>query len=233
MAFVDGDDYLKLETQISAQDDISITNVVWENTDMEVRFRDGEMAAMIAARDQDVLKYEEYLDTLAKTIVETINQVHRTGYGLDDQTNRSFFDPRFIDAEHISLSDDVLDQPNNIAASAPAGTPGDGSIAQLIADTFKYSRIMDGNTATIAEFYGGIVGRIGIATQESTNYKDNYSMLVQQIENQRQAVQGVSMDEEMINLVKFQNAYDAAARVITTMDQALETLIHNMGVVGR
>ena len=233
MAFVDGDDYLKLDTEITSNNGISTTNIVWEGTSMEVRFRDGEMAAMIAARDVDVLKYEGYLDSLAKTIVESVNQVHRTGYGLDDQTGRDFFDSRYIDAEHISISGDVLDQPNCIGAAAAAGTPGDGSIAQQIADTMKYSRIMDNNTATISEFYGGIVGRIGIATQEATNYKDNYGMLVQQIENQRQSVQGVSMDEEMINLVKFQNAYDAAARVITTMDQALETLIHNTGVVGR
>jgi flagellar hook-associated protein 1 FlgK len=56
---------------------------------------------------------------------------------------------------------------------------------------------------------------------------------VQQIENSRQSVQGVSLDEEMANLVKYQHAYEAAARVITVMDEALSTLITRTGIVGR
>jgi flagellar hook-associated protein 1 FlgK len=57
--------------------------------------------------------------------------------------------------------------------------------------------------------------------------------LVQQILNARESVQGVSLDEEMTNLVKFQHAYDAAARVITAMDEALDTVIFRMGITGR
>ena len=58
-------------------------------------------------------------------------------------------------------------------------------------------------------------------------------LLVHQIENARESVQGVSLDEEMTNLIRYQHAYDAAARVITAMDQALETVISKMGIVGR
>jgi flagellar hook-associated protein 1 FlgK len=57
--------------------------------------------------------------------------------------------------------------------------------------------------------------------------------MVQQVDNMRQSVQGVSLDEEMANMIKYQHAYDAAARVITTMDQALDTVINGMGIVGR
>ena len=68
---------------------------------------------------------------------------------------------------------------------------------------------------------------------ESISFRNNYELLVQQIEYSKESIQGVSLDEEMTNMVKFQQAYDAAARVITTMDQALDTVISGMGVVGR
>ena len=58
-------------------------------------------------------------------------------------------------------------------------------------------------------------------------------MLINQIENSRQSVQGVSLDEEMAEMVKMQHSYAAAAKLITYIDQALEEVIHGMGVVGQ
>ena len=83
------------------------------------------------------------------------------------------------------------------------------------------------------EFYNTIVGQVGIDTNKAIQLKESHTLLVEQIENARQSVQGVSLDEEMTQMIKYQHAFDAAARVITTIDQALETVIMNMGVVGR
>ena len=74
---------------------------------------------------------------------------------------------------------------------------------------------------------------MGIETNTAISFTNNIELLVHQIENARESVQGVSLDEEMTNLIRYQHAYDAAARVITAMDQALDTVINKMGIVGR
>ena len=83
------------------------------------------------------------------------------------------------------------------------------------------------------DYYNGIVGELGIETNTAISFTRNSELMVHQIENARESVQGVSLDEEMTNLIRFQHAYDAAARVITAMDEALDTVIGRMGIVGR
>jgi len=232
MAFVDGADFLKIGTKVVSGDGVTSTKIVWADTEVKIKFSNGEIKAMLDSRDSTIPYYQQMLDQLAAGIVENVNSVHQSGYGLDGQAGRNFFNPEFTDAAHIELDFDILLDPDHIAASISGG-PGDGSNALAVAQILSQTRVMSGNSTTIREFYGGIVGRLGIDASEAANYKDNYGLLVQQIENQRQSVQGVSMDEEMTNLVRFQNAYDAAARVITAMDEALDTMINGMGVVGR
>ena len=190
------------------------------------------MAAMFETRDKIIPRYQQAINELARGVVENVNAVHRLGYGLDELNDRDFFDAEYTDAAHIALDIEILTDVNHIGASLSGG-PGDGSNALAVAKALNQDRVMGNGSTTIREYYGGVVGRLGIESMESTNYKTNYALLVQQIENQKQSVQGVSLDEEMTNLVRFQNAYDAAARVITAMDQALDTLINGTGVVGR
>ena len=68
---------------------------------------------------------------------------------------------------------------------------------------------------------------------EANDVTETQTMLVEQLENHRQSVMGTSLDEELVNMIKFQHAYEAAARVITTMDEAIDTVINGMGIVGR
>ncbi|MBD3216659.1 MAG: flagellar hook-associated protein FlgK [candidate division Zixibacteria bacterium] len=232
MAFVDGAEFLEIGTDIKSEENTTTTKVIWASTDVEIKFSNGQMASLFQMRDQIIPEYQRAIDNLAQGIVENVNSVHRNGIDMDGVTGRDFFDPQYTDAEHISLDVAILENADHIAASLSGG-PGDGSNALAVAEILSQSRVMQDGSTTIREFYGSIVGGLGIESMEATNYKDNYGLLVRQIENQRQSVQGVSLDEEMTNLVRFQNAYEAAARVITAMDQALDTLINGTGVVGR
>jgi flagellar hook-associated protein 1 FlgK len=92
---------------------------------------------------------------------------------------------------------------------------------------------MEDSTTTMTDYYNGIIGKLGVETHEAQSFSENHELLVHQVLNARQSVQGVSLDEEMTNLVKYQHAYDAAARVITVMDEALDMVILKMGIVGR
>lgn len=232
MAFVEDDNYQRLGFEQSKDDEFALTEVVWESNKSAVKFNSGTFGSMITARDEMITKYQSELDELARGIVENVNALHTTGYTLDNTTGINFFDPTGITAGTIKLSSDLDGNPDMIAAASAADKPSDGSIAESISVLINSSRVMR-NATTIREFYAGMVGRLGSESQEAANNTENYGLLVEQIENQRQSVQGVSLDEEMTNLVKYQNAYDAAARVITAMDEALDTLINGTGIVGR
>ncbi len=234
MAFVDGANYLKIGTKVEYDgDNATTTKIVWAGSNTEIKFRNGEIKGMMDARDKMIPDYLNSLNELTRGIVENVNAIHRQGYGLDGNTDRDFFDPEFTTAAHIQINVEISDDPDLIAAATAPDAPANGLNAESISKMIFGDRVLSGGTTTIREYYGGMVGKLGIEAMEADSYKGNYGLLVQQIENQRQSVQGVSLDEEMTSLVKFQNAYDAAARVITAMDQALETLINNMGIVGR
>jgi flagellar hook-associated protein 1 FlgK len=86
---------------------------------------------------------------------------------------------------------------------------------------------------TSTDFYAGLVGKIGTASSQATEMSANQQLVVDQLTTQVEQTSGVSLDEEATDMIKFQHAYQAAARVITTMDEMLNTLINSTGLVGR
>jgi len=86
---------------------------------------------------------------------------------------------------------------------------------------------------TTTDFYAGLVGKIGTASAQSAEMSKNQQLVVDQLTTRVQEVSGVSLDEEATDMIRFQHAYQAAARVITTMDEMLNTLINGTGLVGR
>ena len=86
---------------------------------------------------------------------------------------------------------------------------------------------------TTSDFYAGLVGKIGTASSQSIEMAKNQQLVVDQLQQRVEETSGVSLDEEATDMVRFQHAYQAAARVITTMDEMLDTLINRTGQVGR
>lgn len=128
----------------------------------------------------------------------------------------------------------VADSDLVAAAGSPATGAADGNTAKAIAE-LKNQVITTGfpNSTTIDGFYSAIIGKVGIDAQEANNLLETKKYLVNQVENRRQSVSGVSIDDEMTEMIKYQHAYEAAARSITVMDQVLDKIINGMGVVGR
>ncbi|KFZ32206.1 hypothetical protein JS44_14845 [Anoxybacillus flavithermus] len=90
-----------------------------------------------------------------------------------------------------------------------------------------------GNTTTIQNFYESVIGQMAVNAQEAKRLSENSEVLRQSVDERRMAVSSVSLDEEMMNMMKFQHAYNASARMITMIDQMLDKIINNMGIVGR
>lgn len=228
MSLVDGVDYLQIETRTVTRNGGKATISVWQDTNFEIDFSGGEIFALEQLRDKTIPDMQSQLDTLARTIAEQVNQIHRGGVGATGSTNIDFFDAMNVSAATIALNTEVENDPNLIAASL-SGEPGDTRNAQAIAE-LRYERVMSAGSTTINEYYANMVGTLGIRTEEAETLKDNYGLLVTQLDNARQAVQGVSIDEEVTDMIRFQRAYEAAARVITFVDGALQTIISGMGV---
>lgn len=111
-------------------------------------------------------------------------------------------------------------------ASVKEGVPGDGSRALLISQLRQ--NLTTGGippTGTYEEFYRGIITQIGLDTQEAERLMENYEMQKQTLENRRQEVSGVSIDEELVKMIKYQQSYNAAARLFTTLNEMLDTII--------
>ncbi|HEX9062786.1 MAG TPA: flagellar basal body rod C-terminal domain-containing protein, partial [Clostridia bacterium] len=122
---------------------------------------------------------------------------------------------------------------NNIVASV-GGKNGDNTIALQIADLRSQALIgKTGRTVSIDDFYRQIIQDVGSTGNEAANISDNQNKLVQSADNNRQAIMGVSMDEEMSNMMKYKFAYDAASRALNVIDQMIETVVTRMGLVGR
>jgi flagellar hook-associated protein 1 len=194
------------------------------------------------------------LDKLAYTFGKLFNAVHEKGYGLNGETGVSFFDGLGQvkgAAKTIGLSADINDLAN-IAASTEKDKPGNGNNAINLANVGSMSLSADtvsligtANTIQISKLnlpltsgtvqtnYQGWIGKLGVDGEQANRMKNNSDVLRQSVEERRQSVSSVSLDEEMMNMIKFQHAYNAAARQITVVDEMLDKIINGMGIVGR
>ncbi len=131
------------------------------------------------------------------------------------------------DAGTIAVNDPIVENVKFIAASS-SGEIGDGNNAVEIAQ-LKDATLMDNESATIYDYYASTLGVLGVDKKESENLKKGQEVLITHIKNSIEDVSGVSLDEEAMNLLKFQHSYQAAARFLGVVDEMLDTLINEVG----
>ncbi|HHY37382.1 MAG TPA: flagellar hook-associated protein FlgK [Clostridia bacterium] len=198
------------------------------NTLVPVRVNGGETKAYLDMRKDYLPKIAEDLDALADALRSRVNEVHRAGYGLDGVSGRQFFADG-SGARDLRLHDDVALSPEKIAASL-SGAVGDGSNALSLA-AIRREAVCQG--ATPGDFYNSIVTGLGVAGHEAKRMSENQEVLRSHVLDQRSGANGVSLDEEMVEIIKSEHAYQAAARVVTSVDEMVSTIIDRMGLVGR
>lgn len=168
--------------------------------------------------------------------------------GSDSPSLDSFGFP-IVTAVSITLNSVLEQDVSRISTGANPGdgtvTVGDGTVAQSISslsvgwDALK-TQIDAGyfgspgqnpvEAYSFGDYYAANVAQMGVDVQQATRMKEGEDVLVTNISNQRESSSGVSLDEEMANLVKFQKSYSAAARMVTMMDDMLETIVKGMGI---
>lgn len=161
-----------------------------------------------------------------------VNEIQKLRAPLQDIA----FTPSFYPAGQISLSSDIVRDPSNIAAArgrdlggtGDYNTPNgaaDGSNALLIAAGLKQDKKMFGHEETVDNFYNALIAKLGTQARTAEDAAMRQKENLTQLGNFRQSVMGVNMDEEMSNMVQFQQSYQASARVINTMNEMVETLL--------
>lgn len=182
------------------------------------------------------------LDTLAREFATAFNAIHESGYPLSDASAKDattskavkFFDTTDgttdITAANIKIND-VMSDFNNIAASDGKNEEGNGNLAIQLSN-LKTTAIAGLNGASAAKFYESMVADVGTQGEKSVRMEYNSGTIQLTISNNRDSITSVSLDEEMTDMIRFQQAYNASARMMTTIDETLEKIINGMGRVG-
>jgi flagellar hook-associated protein 1 len=154
-----------------------------------------------------------------------LNSLHRSGFDRDGTAGGDFFSGTLA-GNDFAVDAAIAADSNKIAASGTAaGAPGDNSNAIDIAE-LQNALMMNANTTTFDNYYNSMVSDVGNKVKQAGMSHDHHIAMASHLENYRESISGVSLDEEMISLVQFQLGYDAAAKLIGTTDEMLQTLIN-------
>ena len=197
-------------------------------SDITATVTGGSLAGVKQARDVDLAQVATQFDSFIFDVGTALNTQHAAGVGLDGQSGRILFDLPSTSVgagQLISVSADVAGQPANIAAASDsAALPGDSSNAVLLSQLSSSPVV--GGTQSPADAYGALVGTVGTLRAASQSDVSLRQGILQQATAARESISGVSMDEEMVNLQKYQEAYQANGKLLTVVNGLLQDLLN-------
>ncbi|HHT46208.1 MAG TPA: flagellar hook-associated protein FlgK [Firmicutes bacterium] len=233
---------LEIKEKIGAEGEDNRISIV-NGLGTEISVLAGEIAGVLDSYNDVIPKYQDGLDKLVFKLVEKVNDLHRGGYGLVGSNEVNFF-VKIDDVKgavtHFEVNPDILNSNeglNFIAAASADESPGNGENALALAK-LRERLVMneageeageDKGTATFHDFYRGLIADLGVEGREAERMFLSTSAVAENMMRQQEAVSGVSLDDEMLNLVQYQHAYNAAARFMNTLDQMLSVLFSEIG----
>ena len=191
----------------------------------------GKLAGIREARDVDATAVMGKLDQLAYDVGNAVNAQHALGYGQDGVSGRNLFSVSTTvsgAASSLALDAGIVGHPEYVAASGTAaGGAGDSTNATALSQ-LSDTNVTSGGTRTAVQAYSDIVGDVGLRKQAADSDAQTRDAMKAQVSQMRESTSGVNLDEEMVNLTKFQRAYQAASKVLTTADQMLSDLMSSL-----
>lgn len=217
------------QTETTSGDVRIYRNTAGQLEDITGLMTTGVIGGTISARDGALADAQNQLDQLASDVATAYNAQHSAGFGLDGTTGRNLFGtPATVAgaAANFSVSSDVAGQPDFLAGATEAtNLPSDNRNAIALLGV-RDRAIAMGGTASAQQAFSAMVADAGTAAQGASTQAAQAGAVLGQIDALREAASGVSTDEEMISLMKFQRAYSASLRVIETADQMLQELLN-------
>jgi len=200
-------------------------------TNITAQLTGGRLAGIKEARDGDLFDVSARFDQFIFDVATAINDQHQLGVGLDGVGLRNIFDvgPTSEDAARlIRVSADVAGHPEALAAASTADALPGGSDNALLLGNLLSSVVMTGGR-TPAQAYGDLVGDVGTRRASSRADVELRLSVVQQAQTARDSTSGVSLDDEMVAIERYQRAYQAASRLLTVVDDLLSDLMSRVG----
>lgn len=182
----------------------------------------GAIQGTMEARDGALATLRSEVETLASALITEVNAIHSGGYGLAGTTGLRFFTG--TNAATIAVNDALLADPNAIQASAVSGATGNNEVILQLAQLGN-ARIAALGSQTFGNAYGQTVAKLGQSLSSVSTQIDNQTNVDELLKRQRDSFSGVSLDEEMTDLIKFQKAFEASARLVSIVDEMLDTVI--------
>lgn len=212
------------------------------------KIKGGSLGAILRTRQDEIIGLEKQVDELAHGLVLATNAIHRRGFAnhpvpVDAQgnpvpnaaakpvTGLNFFkEPLDLKraAEYIQLDDAIEEDVNNIATALEANKPGDNRVALAISK-LQHEKVLGGGTTTFEEQYLKGVGNIGLQAGKSKIDEEQAHGILAQAKSFKERLAGVSLDEEAANMIRYQNAYEASAKVIRASDEMFKAVL---GLIG-
>jgi flagellar hook-associated protein FlgK len=187
----------------------------------------GKLQGLIDSYTVDYPQVFQSLDHMSQTLAVNFNAAYAATEGGSAVTGGFF---QGTTAATIKVNGSLTG--SNVTSNLTGSPSGDNTGAQNMANVIaanSYDVDSSGSSTTLKGYLQGLIGQIGVNSQSAQQFSNNSNTLLQAAQNRQSSVSGVSMDEELTNLIQYQHTYGAAAKVITTIDTLLNTLINQMG----
>jgi flagellar hook-associated protein 1 len=208
------------------------------------KVKGGSLGALIKTRNEEINGLEKQLDELAHGLVHSTNALHRRGFAnhparmdangrwVSDSSEQKITGINFFKeplnlkraAEYIELSDDIKEDVNNIAAALEPNSPGDNRLVLAISK-LQHEKVLGNGTTTFEEQYLKSVGNIGLQAGKAKIDGEQSAGILAQAKSFKERLTGVSLDEEAANMIRYQNAYEASAKVIRASDEMFKAVL--------
>ncbi len=208
---------------LATQTNVSGFQDIYAGTnDITSQVTSGSLGGSITARDRTLPELLTNLDTLAAGLANELNTANEAGFDLNGTAGGAIFVPPAASgagaAANLTVS---ITDPSLIAASSDGTAGSNGNVANLAA--VATNTTISGQTPS--DYYAGIVFNIGNDVSNSTAELSSSQLTLNQLQDQRGSISGVDLNEEAANIVQYQQAYDAAARIVTTISDLMQTVI--------
>ena len=210
--------------QLSTAQVSGVQHIFSQGSDITSTLVAGQLGGLLQARDQQLPAIQTQLDTLAAGLANAVNTVQTAGYDLNGNrtTGVDLFNPPPTSGVGAAASLTVaITDPTLIAASSDGTAGSNGNAEAMYA--LSNQAIIGGQNPT--DYYSGLVFNVGNDSANANAEQSASSLVLQQLNDQRSSVSGVSLDEEAANMVRYQQAYAASAQIVSTINSMMQTVI--------
>ncbi|MBO8130520.1 MAG: flagellar hook-associated protein FlgK [Candidatus Marinimicrobia bacterium] len=218
-----GDLASEITVDLTMENNVYKAELYTDGTTRLANIDSGEIGSMMNIINNEIPNMISTLDNIAISISLYVNMLHSRGYTLDGKTGVYFFKTDVQGASNFDLNPEIVRDPSLVVASSKPDEPGNNEVAVAIHDLQFRDIISD---TTIEDYYNSFISNVGAKAQEAEFLRSSQEKVVTNLQNTLDSISGVSLDEEMTNMIEFQHAYEASAKMIKTVDEMIVTILN-------